>query len=87
VLRGAELWPARIEWYGAPDSRGKMPLLVEMEYRNPVFNESLSEEQAQGLFRFEPGNAEVIDETAKVMANLHSTAEAFRGGQPTLPRK
>src|SRR5205807_2217814 len=88
VLRGAELWPARLEWYGPPDARGKMPLLVEMEFREPLLNERLPEEQLADLFRFDPGVASVTDMTAQVMANLNATAEQIRQQErqwPTAP--
>jgi hypothetical protein len=78
VLRGPELWPARIEWYGSPDAAGQMPLLVEMEFRDPLFNQRLPEDQAAGLFAFDPGQAVVTDLTAQVLAGLRASAEALQ---------
>jgi hypothetical protein len=86
VLRGPELWPARIEWYGPADDRGQMPLLIEMEFRDPVFNHHLPETEAAGLFAFEPGTSAVEDLTPKVLANLKATAEAIRT-QPASGKK
>jgi hypothetical protein len=85
LLRGPELWPARIEWYSAPDADGKMQLLVELEFRDPRFNQPLAQEQAATLFRFEPGAAAVTDVTAQVVATLKATAEAIKKQPPPAP--
>jgi hypothetical protein len=84
ILRGRELWPARVEWYGPADEHGNMPLLVEMEFRDPVFNQPLDEDQ-EHLFGFDPGSAVVTDLTAEVLANLQATAEALRRQSPPVP--
>jgi hypothetical protein len=76
VLRGPDLWPARIEWYGPPDARGMMPLLVEMEYRDRVLNQPIPEVQAAPLFSFEPGGAAVTDLTPMVMAGLNVSEDS-----------
>jgi hypothetical protein len=85
VLRGPHLWPARIEWYGAANADGKMPLLVEMEFRGPVFDQHLPEDQAASLFAFDPGQAVVRDFTSQVLANLNETAEAMKHQEGPAP--
>jgi hypothetical protein len=78
TLRGPNLWPARIEWLGSADSRGRTPLLAEMEFRDPVFGERLREAEARRLFAFDPGSGEVTDLTPKVLADLETAAQQVR---------
>lgn len=51
-LDGQSLWPHRVEWWGRPTSRGSNALLVQMEFREPNFNQSLSDEQCALEFSF-----------------------------------
>jgi hypothetical protein len=67
-------WPQRVEWWGPSD--GAERLLVQMEFRNPVFNRPLPVDVCARLFTFQPGNVEVHDETASVTAEMsHRAAE------------
>jgi hypothetical protein len=67
-------WPERVEWWGPNAVRGADHLLVQMEFRNPVFNHPLSPEVCEKLFAFQPGQAEVEDETASVAAEMTKRA-------------
>jgi hypothetical protein len=69
-LAGAARWPGRIEWWGPTADRGPDRLLAEMEFRDPVFDRVLSEEECSRLFRFNPGKAEVQDITPQVRSDL-----------------
>jgi hypothetical protein len=63
-------WPQRVEWWGPSGGAGSDRLLVQMEFRNPVFNRPLPEDMCARLFAFQPGNAVVEDETARVTAEM-----------------
>ncbi len=67
-------WPQRVEWWGPHAAAGADRLLVQMEFRNPVFDRPLSAEACERLFAFQPGDAEVEDETASVTADLTNRA-------------
>jgi hypothetical protein len=67
-------WPQRIEWWGPNTAGGADRLLVQMEFRNPVFNHPLPPETCARLFSFQPGEAEVEDETAEVTAEMSRRA-------------
>jgi hypothetical protein len=67
-------WPQRIEWWGPSTAGGADHLLVQMEFREPVFNRPLPAETCARLFAFHPGNAEVEDETASVTAEMTKRA-------------
>lgn len=63
-------WPQRVEWWGPSTNGGADRLLVQMEFRNPVFNRPLPAETCARLFAFQPGAAEIEDETASVTAEM-----------------
>jgi hypothetical protein len=67
-------WPIRVEWWGPITADATDRLLVQMEFRNPVFNRRLPEEECRRLFAFHPGAATVEDETATVTAELSKRA-------------
>ncbi len=73
-------WPQRVEWWGPHTSGGTDRLLVQMEFRNPVFNRPLSDETCARLFVFNPGTTEFDDQTASVAAEL-----SRRAGELTQP--
>jgi hypothetical protein len=66
-------WAQRVEWWG-PSGGSSDHLLVQMEFRNPVFNRPLSADVCARLFAFQPGNADVEDETARVTAEMSRRA-------------
>jgi hypothetical protein len=70
TLQGKRRWPARVETWGPVIEGGPDQLLAEIEFRDPVFGQSLPAEKCGRLFRFDPGESEVEDETAKVNAEL-----------------
>jgi hypothetical protein len=65
VLSGGELWPGRVEWWGPMEQGGPDRLLIEMEFRDPVWDRPLSEDECQRLFTFDPAGAEVEDLTPR----------------------
>jgi hypothetical protein len=67
-------WPQRIEWWGPIPGDGADRLLVQMEFRHPVCNRPLPDDVCTRLFSFQPGNAEIEDETASVMAEMSRRA-------------
>ncbi len=74
-------WPQRVEWWGPSSGAGVDRLLVQMEFRNPIFNRPLPEDVCARLFAFQPGNAEVQDETPSVTAEMtHRAAELAQRG-------
>ncbi|HTU93010.1 MAG TPA: hypothetical protein VMF69_23220 [Gemmataceae bacterium] len=77
-------WLERVEWWGPNTPGGVDRLLVQMEFRDPVFNHPLPAETCARLFAFHPGDAEVDDETATVTAEV--TKRASELTQPSTPR-
>ena len=63
-------WPQRVEWWGPNAARGTDRLLMQMEFRNPVFNRPLSDDVCARVFAFQPGQSEVEDKTASVAAEM-----------------
>jgi hypothetical protein len=51
-LDAQTLWPHRVEWWGRPTARDSKALLVEMEFRDPRFNQPLSDERCAMEFGF-----------------------------------
>jgi hypothetical protein len=83
-LHARSYWPQRVEWWGPTKAGGDDRLLVQMEFRNPVFNRPLSPQMCARLFAFHPGNAQIEDETATVTAELSKRAGELT--QPSTPR-
>jgi hypothetical protein len=73
-LDGRTYWPQRVEWWGPNAVRGVDRLLVQMEFRDPVFNRPLSADVCRKLFAFQPGDATVEDQTASVAAEMTKRA-------------
>jgi hypothetical protein len=67
-------WAQRVEWWGPTATNGADRLLVQMEFRNPVFNRPLTADECERLFAFQPGNASIDDETASVTAEMTKRA-------------
>jgi hypothetical protein len=63
-------WPQRVEWWGPVVAAGSDRLLVQMEFRHPVFNRPLTADVCAQLFAFQPGKVEIEDETARVAAEM-----------------
>jgi hypothetical protein len=59
TLSGERLWPSRLEWWGPRQEGGPDRLLVELEFRDPVFDRPLPPGECLGLFAFDSGNAAV----------------------------
>lgn len=73
-LDGRTYLPQRVEWWGPNATGGDDRLLMQMEFRNAVFNRPLPDEECRRLFAFQPGEAEVEDETATVTAEISKRA-------------
>ena len=56
-------WPGRVEWWGPATAGGGDGLLIEVEYRDPVWGRQLGDEECARLFSFDPGKAAVLDLT------------------------
>ncbi len=67
-------WLQRVEWWGPSTAGGADCLLVQMEFRNPVFNRPLPPETCNRQFAFHPGAAEIEDETATLTAEMSKRA-------------
>jgi hypothetical protein len=67
-------WPKRLEWWGPSTNGGVDHLLVQMEFRNPVFNRSLPAAECNRLFTFHPGEADIEDQTPTVTAEMTKRA-------------
>ena len=63
-------WPQRVEWWGPIAVAGSDRLLVQMEFRHPVFNRPLAVDVCARLFAFQPGKVEIEDSTARVAAEM-----------------
>jgi hypothetical protein len=50
MLRGADNWPGRIEWWGPATEDGRDQLLLEIEYRDPVWGQKRTDEENDRLF-------------------------------------
>lgn len=57
-LRGEERWPARVEWWGPVTDGGADELLLEVEYREPVWDQALSAAACEKLFTLPGVNAQ-----------------------------
>jgi hypothetical protein len=82
TLRGDELWPARIEWWGPLAANGPDRLLVELEFRDPVINQPLADSEQNRLFAFHPGAAPVEDLTPRIHADLVNRAKQLTAAKP-----
>ncbi len=49
-LEAKSLWPFRLEWWGAVRSGDPIRLIMEMEFRDPVVNQSLPDAECARLF-------------------------------------
>ena len=67
-------WAQRVEWWGPTAGVGDDRLLVQMEFRNPVFNRPLPADVCARLFSFHPGDVPIEDETASVAAEMSRRA-------------
>jgi len=68
-------WAQRVEWWGPTAGVGDDRLLVQMEFRNPVFNRPLPAEVCARLFSFHPGDVLIEDETRSVTAEMSRRAD------------
>jgi hypothetical protein len=71
-------WPRRVEWWGPDAPDGEDRLLMQMEFRNPLFNRPLTADECGRLFAFQPGDADIEDETATVTAEMNRRAGELR---------
>jgi hypothetical protein len=67
-------WPHRLEWWGEDPPRQGELLLVQMEFRSPVFHRPPPDSKFQE-FSFDPGPLAVQDQTGEVTARLQARLE------------
>jgi hypothetical protein len=48
-------WPHRIEWWGSAQAGERPRLILQMEFRDPVFNRPLSQERCATEFTLAQG--------------------------------
>jgi hypothetical protein len=63
-LDAETLWPRRLEWRGV-DERGRTPLVLEMEYRDPEVNRPLSLEECARVFSYLPPSDDKAEQHEK----------------------
>jgi hypothetical protein len=71
-------WPHRLEWWGPDPGRGDEVLLVEMEFRDPVFNRPLTAEQSAREFCPDADERAMSDVTAQVTQRLRGRIAQLR---------
>lgn len=65
TLHGADRWPTRLEWWGPRGMGGPDRLLVEVEFHDPKWNCSLSDEDGLRLFSLDAESAQLAEVTLK----------------------
>ena len=77
-------WPHRLEWWGPDPARGGDVPLVEVEFRDPMFNRPLSAEQCAREFRPDADEQTMPDVTAEVTQRLKTRISQTRkaGAKP-----
>jgi hypothetical protein len=75
------LWPHRLEWLGPTTAGGDDVVLCQMEFRAPQFfkGDTLPSD-LKAAFKFEPGKAQVLDQTQE-MTDLLTRQRMFNPGQ------
>jgi hypothetical protein len=64
------LWPQRVEWWGQDPLRAGEVLLVQMEFRDAMFNRPLSPERCALEFSLPQARQEAADKTEEMIDNL-----------------
>jgi hypothetical protein len=78
------LWPYRLEWWGPISADGEDHLLTQIEFRDPKFYKDTGvPKELANLFQFDPGKAQVIDQT-QTMTDL-LTHQRMSLQQPARP--
>ena len=57
-------------------------MLIELEFRDAVFDHPLTDERCAALFTFDPGKAAVEDATPRVRDNLAARAKQLTPAKP-----
>jgi hypothetical protein len=81
-LDPSNLWPYRVEWWGPDPPRGGGVLLLQMEFRDPVFRSEPPPERAVAEFHFDPGVVLVQDQTREVAERLRNRMERLQTAAP-----
>ncbi len=67
-------WPYRVEWWGpAPPGTGDA-LIWQMEFRDPKVGQAMAADRLAREFHFDPGSAEVPDQTKQVAEQVRQQA-------------
>jgi hypothetical protein len=72
-------WPYRIEWWGPSTSSQDDGLLLQMEFREPKVVPALAADQQQRVFTFDPGVAQVTDQTRESTERARNRAGQLSG--------
>lgn len=76
--RESPYWPYRIEWWGPAPPRSGDALLMQVEFRDPRWNQQLSADQIAKEFKFEKAGKEVLDDTDRRIKKLQDHAEEIK---------
>jgi hypothetical protein len=85
-LDAASLWPLRLEWWGPTGRQVGDVQVFQMEFRDPVLNKALSEEQCARAFAFDPGTVKVADDTREMTELVETRAQQVAGQPPAAGR-
>jgi hypothetical protein len=77
-LDPSNLWPFRVEWWGPDPPRAGEVLLLQMEFRDPVFRSGPLSDRTAAEFRFDPGLVVVQDQTSEVAERLRNRIERLQ---------
>jgi hypothetical protein len=78
-LDAASLWPLRLEWWGPTSREDRDTPVLQMEFRDPVLNRPLSQEQCAREFSFDPGPGKVPDQTEEMTELVEARAKQEAG--------
>jgi hypothetical protein len=59
------LWPHRVEWWGPAPPYSVEALLLQMEFRDPKFNQALPDDQGAREFTFQPVKNDLVRDLTK----------------------
>jgi hypothetical protein len=71
-LDSESLWPFRLEWWGRQTPRSSETLLVQMEFRDPIFNQPISPERCAKEFTFPSAAHKNFDHTPEAAERLRA---------------
>ncbi len=84
-LDPSNLWPHRVEWWGPDPPRAGEVLLLQMEFRDPVFRSQPASNRSVAEFQFDPGVVVVQDQTHQVAERLRGRVERLQSAAISSP--